>query len=179
MVGCVIVYEGKVIAEGYHQQYGGPHAEVNAINNVSDKSILKDCTLYVNLEPCAHFGKTPPCADLITKHQVKEVFIGCVDSFSEVSGKGIEKMESAGIDVKVGGQISIDIYPRGLDKAQSVEYVRDMYGDCSIVFFGDRTDKDGNDYSVTQVVKEGDVIHPVESDEDTYLILESYMGQDL
>jgi phosphomannomutase len=84
-----------------------------------------------------------------------------------------------GIDVKVGGQISVDIYPRGLDKAQSVEYVRDMYGDCSIVFFGDRTDKDGNDYSVTQVVKEGDVIHPVESDEDTYLILESYMGQDL
>jgi phosphomannomutase len=79
------------------------------------------------------------------------------------------------IDVKIGGQISIDIYPRGLDKAQSIEHVRSMYDSCSIVFFGDRTDEDGNDYSVTLVMDEGDVVHAVESEEDTYLILENYI----
>ena len=102
MVGSVIVYEGKIIGEGYHENYGKSHAEVNAINNVKDKSLLSKSTLYVNLEPCAHFGKTPPCSNLIIEHKISKVVIGCIDSFSEVAGKGIAKMENAGIEVIVG-----------------------------------------------------------------------------
>ncbi|MDA9807777.1 bifunctional diaminohydroxyphosphoribosylaminopyrimidine deaminase/5-amino-6-(5-phosphoribosylamino)uracil reductase RibD [Flavobacteriales bacterium] len=102
MVGSVIVYNNKIIGEGYHEKYGYHHAEVNAINSVKDKSLLSKSTLYVNLEPCAHFGKTPPCSDLIIQNKIPEVVIGCVDTFSEVSGKGIERMRSVGIDVKVG-----------------------------------------------------------------------------
>tara|TARA_B110001454_G_scaffold95322_1_gene90484 strand:- start:91 stop:1119 length:1029 start_codon:yes stop_codon:yes gene_type:complete len=102
MVCSVIVCQDKIIGEGYHEKYGSHHAEVNAINNVKDKSLLSKSTLYVNLEPCAHFGKTPPCSDLIIEHKIPKVVIGCVDSFSEVSGKGIEKMKNAGIEVVVG-----------------------------------------------------------------------------
>lgn len=102
MVGCVVVYNDVIIGEGYHQKYGQAHAEVNAINNVADKSLLPHSTLYVNLEPCAHYGKTPPCADLITHHKIQRVVIGTVDTFSQVAGKGIEKLQNAGIEVKVG-----------------------------------------------------------------------------
>lgn len=102
MVGSVIVYDGKIIGEGYHQQYGEPHAEVNAINSVKDKNLLKGATLYVNLEPCSHFGKTPPCADLIIEHKIPNVIIGSIDSNALVSGKGIEKMIKAGINVQTG-----------------------------------------------------------------------------
>ena len=102
MVGSVIVYNNKIIGEGYHEKYGSHHAEVNAINSVKDKSLLSKSTLYVNLEPCAHFGKTPPCSDLIIQNKIPAVVTGCVDTFSEVSGKGIERMRSVGIDVKVG-----------------------------------------------------------------------------
>jgi len=102
VVGSVIVYNGKVIGEGYHERFGSHHAEVNAINNVKDKSLLSKCTLYVSLEPCSHFGKTPPCSDLIIKHKIPEVVIGCIDTYSEVSGTGIEKMRNAGIDVEIG-----------------------------------------------------------------------------
>jgi diaminohydroxyphosphoribosylaminopyrimidine deaminase/5-amino-6-(5-phosphoribosylamino)uracil reductase len=99
MVGCVIVHNDEIIGEGYHEFYGGPHAEVNAINSVKNKDLLKESTVYVNLEPCNHQGKTPPCSDLLVHHQVKRVVIGCVDSFEKVAGKGIEKLRSAGIDV--------------------------------------------------------------------------------
>jgi diaminohydroxyphosphoribosylaminopyrimidine deaminase/5-amino-6-(5-phosphoribosylamino)uracil reductase len=102
MVGCVIVYNNKIIGQGYHEQFGGPHAEVNALINIEDKTILKNSTLYVTLEPCSHFGKTPPCANLIIAHQIPKVVIACVDTFSEVSGKGIEQLKAAGIDVTVG-----------------------------------------------------------------------------
>jgi diaminohydroxyphosphoribosylaminopyrimidine deaminase/5-amino-6-(5-phosphoribosylamino)uracil reductase len=102
MVGSVIVSDNKIIGEGFHEKYGSHHAEVNAINSVKDKSLLSQSTLYVNLEPCAHFGKTPPCSHLIIQNKIPEVVIGCVDTFSEVSGKGIERMRSVGIDVKVG-----------------------------------------------------------------------------
>lgn len=102
MVGCVIVCDGEIIGEGCHEQYGQAHAEVNAINSVRDKELLKKSTLYVNLEPCSHFGKTPPCADLIIEHKIPYVVIGNIDSHSLVSGKGIEKLEKTGIDVKVG-----------------------------------------------------------------------------
>lgn len=101
MVGCVIVLDGNIIGQGYHKQFGQDHAEVNAINSVKDKSKLKQATLYVNLEPCAHFGKTPPCADLIVENKLKRVVIGALDSFSEVNGKGIDKIKQAGIEVKV------------------------------------------------------------------------------
>ncbi len=102
MVGCVIVNNNKIIGEGYHQQCGKAHAEVNAINSVKDKSLLSQSTIYVNLEPCAHYGKTPPCSNLIVESKIPRVVIGCVDSYAEVAGKGIEKMKNAGINVKVG-----------------------------------------------------------------------------
>ena len=108
MVGCVIVYEGEIIGEGFHQKIGQAHAEVNAINDVLNKhgdqaaALLKNATAYVNLEPCAHFGKTPPCADLLVKHQLKKVVIGNTDPFAGVNGKGIEKLKAAGITVVTG-----------------------------------------------------------------------------
>jgi diaminohydroxyphosphoribosylaminopyrimidine deaminase / 5-amino-6-(5-phosphoribosylamino)uracil reductase len=102
LVGAVIVHNDRIIGEGYHQKYGEAHAEVNAINSVENKSLLKESTLYVSLEPCAHFGKTPPCANLIVKNELKKVVIGCVDSYSEVSGKGIDRLKKHGIEVLVG-----------------------------------------------------------------------------
>jgi len=102
MVGAVIVYQGKIIGEGYHEQFGEAHAEVNAVNSVKDKSILSESTIYVTLEPCSHYGKTPPCADLIVKHKFKRAVIGCQDTFSEVQGKGIDRLREAGVDVEVG-----------------------------------------------------------------------------
>ncbi len=102
MVGSIIVYNGEIIGEGYHQEYGSHHAEVNAINSVKDKSLLKKSTLYVNLEPCAHFGKTPPCSNLIIENKIPKVVIGCIDTFSEDSGKGIERMQNAGIEETTG-----------------------------------------------------------------------------
>ncbi|RIV49292.1 bifunctional diaminohydroxyphosphoribosylaminopyrimidine deaminase/5-amino-6-(5-phosphoribosylamino)uracil reductase RibD [Flagellimonas taeanensis] len=102
MVGCVIVHDGKIIGEGFTSPYGGPHAEVNAINSVEDKSVLSQASLYVTLEPCSHYGKTPPCADLIIKHHIPEVFIGLKDPHDKVAGKGIQKLEEAGCKVTVG-----------------------------------------------------------------------------
>ncbi|WP_237275540.1 bifunctional diaminohydroxyphosphoribosylaminopyrimidine deaminase/5-amino-6-(5-phosphoribosylamino)uracil reductase RibD [Tenacibaculum ovolyticum] len=101
-VGAVIVYDDKIIGEGYTNPYGGSHAEVNAINSVKDKELLKQATIYVTLEPCSHFGKTPPCADLIVKNNIPNVVIGCVDTNSLVAGKGIERLKKAGINVVVG-----------------------------------------------------------------------------
>ncbi|MFY0608204.1 MAG: bifunctional diaminohydroxyphosphoribosylaminopyrimidine deaminase/5-amino-6-(5-phosphoribosylamino)uracil reductase RibD [Cyclobacteriaceae bacterium] len=104
LVGCVIVHEGNIVGEGYHWQYGGPHAEVNAINSVDDKSILPESTVYVTLEPCAHFGKTPPCADLLIENRVKKVVICNEDPNPKVSGQGIERMRTSGIEVSIGIQ---------------------------------------------------------------------------
>lgn len=102
MVGAVIVHQGEIIAEGYHEKYGGAHAEVNAINKIEHKEILKQSTIYVSLEPCAHFGKTPPCADLIVAMGFKNAVIGTLDPNPLVSGKGIERLMNAGIHVTVG-----------------------------------------------------------------------------
>lgn len=102
MVGAVIVSDGTIIGEGYHEKFGEAHAEVNAINSVKDKSQLKKSKIYVTLEPCAHYGKTPPCADLIIKTGIPEVIIGTVDPFSDVNGRGITKMKDAGLKVKTG-----------------------------------------------------------------------------
>ena len=101
-VGAVVVVNKVIVGEGYTSPYGGNHAEVNAINSVKDTSVLKEATIYVTLEPCSHHGKTPPCADLIVKHQIKNVVIGCLDSNSLVSGKGIERLKNAGCNVIVG-----------------------------------------------------------------------------
>ena len=102
MVGCVIVNDNLIIGEGYTSPYGGNHAEVNAIASVKDKKMLQKAVLYVSLEPCSHYGKTPPCADLIVKQKIKEVVIGAVDDNSLVSGKGIEHLKNNGCKVSVG-----------------------------------------------------------------------------
>lgn len=104
MVGAVLVYNNRIIGEGYHRQYGGPHAEVNCINSVpaADREWIAKGTLYVSLEPCAHYGKTPPCTSLIIAHQIPRVVIGCRDSFIQVNGKGIEILQAAGVEVISG-----------------------------------------------------------------------------
>ena len=102
MVGCVIVCDGIIIGEGYHEKIGGPHAEVNAIRSVKNPELLEKSTLYVSLEPCAHHGRTPPCADLIIENRIPHVVVGTVDPFATVAGKGIERMETAGIELEVG-----------------------------------------------------------------------------
>ena len=102
LVGSVIVHKNKIIGEGYHTKAGKPHAEVNAINSVKDKKLLENSTLYVNLEPCSHFGKTPPCANLIVKHKIKKVVIGTIDTTAKVSGKGVEILKKGGCEVEIG-----------------------------------------------------------------------------
>jgi diaminohydroxyphosphoribosylaminopyrimidine deaminase/5-amino-6-(5-phosphoribosylamino)uracil reductase len=102
MVGSVIVHEDVIIGEGYTSTYGGNHAEVNAIHSVQDKSLLKQATLYVTLEPCSHYGKTPPCSDLIITHNIPKIVIGCVDDNKKVEGQGIERLRKAGCHVIVG-----------------------------------------------------------------------------
>jgi diaminohydroxyphosphoribosylaminopyrimidine deaminase / 5-amino-6-(5-phosphoribosylamino)uracil reductase len=102
LVGCVVELDGKIIGEGYHAKYGEAHAEVNAIRSVKDQSLLSSSTVYVNLEPCSHFGKTPPCADLLIQHKVKKVIIANVDSNPLVGGKGIDKLREAGIETRTG-----------------------------------------------------------------------------
>lgn len=104
MVGAVLVHEGRIIGEGYHERYGGPHAEVNCIRSVApaDLVLIPRSTLYVSLEPCAHYGKTPPCADLIIAQRIPKVVIGSQDPFPDVNGKGIAKLRAAGIEVLTG-----------------------------------------------------------------------------
>ncbi|CAN5606812.1 bifunctional diaminohydroxyphosphoribosylaminopyrimidine deaminase/5-amino-6-(5-phosphoribosylamino)uracil reductase RibD [soil metagenome] len=104
MVGAVMVYQDRIIGEGYHRQYGQAHAEVNCVNSVrqSNLSLIQKSTLYVSLEPCAHYGKTPPCADLIIKNKIPKVVVGCRDSYIEVDGKGIQKLQQAGVEVITG-----------------------------------------------------------------------------
>ena len=105
MVGAVIVSaDGRIIGEGYHVRCGEGHAEVNAFASVSqkDEALLKEATMYVSLEPCSHYGKTPPCADLIIRKGVRRVVVGCIDEFAEVQGRGIKKLQDAGIAVEVG-----------------------------------------------------------------------------
>ena len=102
MVGCVIVCNNQIIGEGWHRKYGDPHAEVNAINAVDDQNLLKESTAYVSLEPCSHYGKTPPCADLLVEKKIKHVVVATTDPNPNVAGRGIEKLRSAGIKVDAG-----------------------------------------------------------------------------
>lgn len=102
MVGAVVVHENKIIGEGYHRKYGEAHAEVNAINSVKDKHLLKESTLYVSLEPCSHYGKTPPCAQLIIDSEIPRVVIGSLDPFPQVAGRGVKMLKDAGVETKIG-----------------------------------------------------------------------------
>ncbi len=102
MVGAVIVHNGKIIGEGYHTLYGCPHAEVEAIRSVENQELLKDSTMYVSLEPCSHYGKTPPCAKLIIEKQIPRVVVGTYDPFPAVSGRGVKMLRDAGVEVYVG-----------------------------------------------------------------------------
>ena len=102
LVGSVIVHDGKIIGEGWHKKAGEAHAEVNAVNSVKDKSLLKEATIYVSLEPCCHFGKTPPCCDLIIANEIPNVVIGTIDPFSKVAGNGIKKLIESDKNVTVG-----------------------------------------------------------------------------
>ncbi len=104
MVGAILVYNERIIGESYHKKYGEAHAEVNCINSVKevDKYLINKSTLYISLEPCSHFGKTPPCTDLIIKSNIQKVVIGCKDYYKEIDGKGIEKLQNAGIEVITG-----------------------------------------------------------------------------
>ncbi|MBQ7571833.1 MAG: bifunctional diaminohydroxyphosphoribosylaminopyrimidine deaminase/5-amino-6-(5-phosphoribosylamino)uracil reductase RibD [Bacteroidaceae bacterium] len=102
MVGAVVVCDGRIIGEGYHQRCGGPHAEVNAIRSVKEPELLRRSTIYVSLEPCAHYGKTPPCAKLIIEMGIPTVVVGCRDPFPKVDGRGIDLLREAGIEVRVG-----------------------------------------------------------------------------
>lgn len=102
MVGAVIVCDGRIIGEGYHARCGEAHAEVNAIRSVKDPTLLKRSTIYVSLEPCSHYGKTPPCADLLIEKEIPRIVVGCQDPFSQVAGRGIRKLKEAGREVTVG-----------------------------------------------------------------------------
>jgi diaminohydroxyphosphoribosylaminopyrimidine deaminase / 5-amino-6-(5-phosphoribosylamino)uracil reductase len=104
LVGAVLVVEDRIIGEGWHQQFGGAHAEVNCLASVrpEDRSLVEKATMYVSLEPCAHYGKTPPCADLLIENKIEKVVVGVRDPFTEVNGKGIEKLKAAGVEVKLG-----------------------------------------------------------------------------
>src|SRR5690606_24950695 len=104
MVGAVLVHQNRIIGEGWHEVYGQAHAEVNCLNSVrsADRVLIAESRFYVSLEPCSHFGKTPPCADRIIAEGIREVIVGCRDSFAQVSGNGIRKMKEAGIAVQTG-----------------------------------------------------------------------------
>lgn len=102
MVGAVIVHNNRIIGEGFHCEYGKAHAEVNAVNSVKDETLLPDSTMYVTLEPCSHYGKTPPCAELIIRKQIPRVVIGSLDPYPEVAGRGVEMLRNAGVEVVTG-----------------------------------------------------------------------------
>jgi diaminohydroxyphosphoribosylaminopyrimidine deaminase/5-amino-6-(5-phosphoribosylamino)uracil reductase len=174
MVGSVIVCDGKIIGEGYHRVYGQAHAEVNAINQVFEtydnaKELLKRSTIYVNLEPCSHFGKTPPCADLIISNEIPVVVIGCRDPFDQINGKGIEKLKNAGIDVLEGimTEECIDLNKRFFTRIQKQRpYIILKWAQTADGFFApsDRSQKWISSQNAKQLV------HRWRTEEDAVLI---------
>jgi diaminohydroxyphosphoribosylaminopyrimidine deaminase/5-amino-6-(5-phosphoribosylamino)uracil reductase len=180
MVGSVIVHHDQIIGQGYHQQYGQAHAEVNAINaainncNINSKTaveLLKQSTIYVSLEPCAHFGKTPPCADLIIKHQIPKVVVGCRDPFGLVNGKGIEKLIDAGIDVTVGilQDECLELNRRFFTRVQKQRpYVILKWAQTEDGYFAPSSDKNEQRWITGEESRK--LVHQWRSEEDAILI---------
>ena len=139
MVGAVIVCDGRIIGEGYHIRCGEAHAEVNAIRSVKDESLLKRSTIYVSLEPCSHYGKTPPCADLIIEKQIPRIVIGCQDPFSQVAGRGIQKLKDAGREVIVGVLERTDGQPVVLSSPLTSMLVHKRRAESVAIMVGRRT----------------------------------------
>lgn len=173
MVGAVIVYNDRIIGEGYHQKYGEAHAEVNAINSVvnqhNNTELLRESTIYVSLEPCAHYGRTPPCADLIIKHRIPKVVIGCRDPFSQVNGKGIEKLQEAGIEVITGilEQECLELNKRFFTRVQKQRpYIILKWAQTQDSFFAPNDD---NQYWITGPEAQK-LVHKWRSEEDAVLV---------
>ncbi|UKJ06018.1 bifunctional diaminohydroxyphosphoribosylaminopyrimidine deaminase/5-amino-6-(5-phosphoribosylamino)uracil reductase RibD [Solitalea lacus] len=174
MVGSVIVCDGKIIGEGFHEKFGQAHAEVNAINAVlkqysNASELLKQSTIYVSLEPCSHYGKTPPCADLIVKHQIPRVVVGCIDPFEKVSGKGIEKLKSHGIEV-ISGILEKDCLSLNkrfiTSQKQKRPYIILKWAQTSNGYFAP---KDGSQFWITGK-RAMELVHKWRSEEDAILI---------
>jgi len=174
MVGSVIVCDDKIIGEGYHKVFGQAHAEVNAINQVFEshtnaKELLKRSTIYVSLEPCSHFGKTPPCADLIISNEISRAVIGCRDPFEQINGNGVEKLKNAGIDVVEGilTQQCIDLNKRFFTRIQKQRpYIILKWAQTADGFFApaDRSQKWISSQSARQLV------HQWRTEEDAVLV---------
>lgn len=169
MVGCVIVYNNEIIGEGFHQKFGQAHAEVNAVNSVKNKELLKDSTVFVTLEPCAHYGKTPPCAELLIKHKVKKVVICNEDPFPKVSGRGIEMLKNAGIEVETGllAEKGKDLNKRFF-KAQTkgLPYVILKWAETADGFIAEENGKPFRISNTTTDIK----VHQWRSEEDAILV---------
>jgi diaminohydroxyphosphoribosylaminopyrimidine deaminase/5-amino-6-(5-phosphoribosylamino)uracil reductase len=174
MVGAVIVHNDKIIGEGYHQKYGEGHAEVNAIKRVLDQynnaeDLLHESTIYVSLEPCAHYGKTPPCVDLIIKYRIPTVVIGCRDPFLQVNGKGIEKLQEAGIEVITGmlEQECLELNKRFFTRVQKQRpYIILKWAQTQDGFFAP---DDGRQYWITGP-EARKLVHKWRSEEDAVLV---------
>lgn len=181
MVGAVIVHDGRIIGEGYHHRYGEAHAEVNALAAITDPALLKDSTLYVNLEPCSHFGKTPPCADAIIRHNIPRVVVGTVDCHDKVNGNGIAKLRAAGVEVTVGvcEQECRELNRRFFTyHAQKRPYVILKWAQTADGFMDvDRSDGQPHNYWITNPALRV-LVHKWRSEEDAILVGYNTMAND-
>ena len=181
MVGAVIVHGGRIIGEGYHHRYGEAHAEVNALASVKEPALLKESTLYVNLEPCSHFGKTPPCADAIIRHGIPRVVVGTVDCHDKVNGNGIAKLRAAGIDVTVDvcEQECRELNRRFFTyHAQKRPYVILKWAQTADGFMDvDRSDGQPHSYWITNPALRV-LVHKWRSEEDAILVGYNTMAND-
>ncbi len=181
MVGAVIVHNGRIIGEGYHHRYGEAHAEVNALASVKEPALLKDSTLYVNLEPCSHFGKTPPCADAIIRHSIPRVVVGTVDCHDKVNGNGIAKLRAAGVEVTVGvcEQECRELNRRFFTyHAQKRPYVILKWAQTADGFMDvDRSDGQPHSYWITNPALRV-LVHKWRSEEDAILVGYNTMAND-
>jgi diaminohydroxyphosphoribosylaminopyrimidine deaminase / 5-amino-6-(5-phosphoribosylamino)uracil reductase len=169
MVGCVIVHNGLVVGEGFHQRFGEAHAEVVAFAGVKNPEILSECEVYVSLEPCSHFGKTPPCADLIIKHRVKKVYVCHLDPNPKVAGRGIARIREAGIDVEVGCLAEQGMYlNRRFLKAvkTKIPYIIIKWAETADGFVAD---KNGRPVKITNAVADV-LVHKWRAEEDAIMV---------
>ncbi|PKP24996.1 MAG: riboflavin biosynthesis protein RibD [Bacteroidetes bacterium HGW-Bacteroidetes-2] len=172
MVGSVVVYKGQIIGEGWHQKAGQAHAEVHAINSVKDQSLLKKATIYVSLEPCSHFGKTPPCANLIIAKKIPKVVIGCLDPNEKVAGRGVKKLLEAGSKVLVGvlekdcKELNKRFFTFHLKKRP---YIILKWAQTEDGFIAPSTQKNGNPFWITNTYSK-QLVHKWRSEEQAILV---------